>query len=118
MCFWGASQKSKYKSLKVRAMSTVIFISSFVVIIWLGHVPLMLMILAIQACLALACYHGAAGICSAAYDTGARASRVLDDTFWKFRLAHWLRMHSVQGDLVASMRLYRDWGGAAGLRGH
>lgn len=41
-------QKKKYQSLKVRAISTVIFIASFCVIIYMGHVPLMLMILAIQ----------------------------------------------------------------------
>ncbi len=41
-------QKKKYQSLKVRAVSTVIIIASFCVIIYLGHVPLMLMILAIQ----------------------------------------------------------------------
>ncbi|EIE23739.1 phosphatidate cytidylyltransferase [Coccomyxa subellipsoidea C-169] len=40
--------KKKYQSLKVRAVSTVIIIASFCVIIYLGHVPLMLMILAIQ----------------------------------------------------------------------
>lgn len=34
--------------MKVRAVSTVIIIASFSVIIYLGHVPLMLMILAIQ----------------------------------------------------------------------
>jgi hypothetical protein len=49
--FWDALQKDKYKSLKVRAVSTVIIIASFSVIIYLGHVPLMLMILAIQVLL-------------------------------------------------------------------
>ena len=41
-------QKSKYKSLKVRAVSTVVIIASFIIVIYLGHVPLMMMILAIQ----------------------------------------------------------------------
>lgn len=41
-------QRSKYKSLKVRAGSTVVIIASFIIVIYLGHVPLMVMILAIQ----------------------------------------------------------------------
>ncbi|CAK0783153.1 hypothetical protein CVIRNUC_006352 [Coccomyxa viridis] len=44
-----SSKKSKYKSLKVRAVSTVVIIASFIIVIYLGHVPLMAMILAIQA---------------------------------------------------------------------
>ena len=46
-CFCGL-QRSKYKSLKVRAGSTVVIIASFIIVIYLGHVPLMAMILAIQ----------------------------------------------------------------------
>ena len=45
-----AVQKSKYKSLKIRAGSTVVIIASFIFVIYLGHVPLMMMILAIQVC--------------------------------------------------------------------
>ena len=44
----GGLQRSKYKSLKVRAGSTVVIIASFIIVIYLGHVPLMVMILAIQ----------------------------------------------------------------------
>lgn len=41
-------QKNKYQSLKVRTISTVIIIASFSLIIYWGHVPLMIMILTIQ----------------------------------------------------------------------
>ena len=43
-----ALQKSKYRSLKVRAGSTIVIIASFIIVIYLGHIPLMMMILAIQ----------------------------------------------------------------------
>lgn len=43
-------QRNKYKSFRIRAVSTVILIGSFVGIIYLGHVLLMFMIFGIQVC--------------------------------------------------------------------
>lgn len=40
--------KSKFKSFRVRLYSTIVLISSFAAIIYAGHVPLMMMVLAIQ----------------------------------------------------------------------
>ena len=39
---------SRYRSFRVRTVSTFVLIGSFLGIIWAGHVPLMFMILGIQ----------------------------------------------------------------------
>jgi hypothetical protein len=42
------SQKSRYRAFGVRTVSTVVLITSFILIIYWGHIPLVLMIFALQ----------------------------------------------------------------------
>ncbi|GMH45165.1 hypothetical protein BSKO_13122 [Bryopsis sp. KO-2023] len=46
-----AQKRAKYKSFKVRFVSTIAMIGSFLFMIYLGHVPLMALILFIQWCM-------------------------------------------------------------------
>ena len=48
------AKQSKLKALRIRAISTVVLIGSFVAVIYLGHVPLMAMIFGIQVRMKLA----------------------------------------------------------------
>jgi hypothetical protein len=41
-------QKTRYKSFAVRTLSTVVLITSFILIIYWGHIPLVLMIFGLQ----------------------------------------------------------------------
>jgi hypothetical protein len=44
-------QKTRYKSFAVRTLSTFVLIFSFILIIYWGHIPLVLMIFGLQVCI-------------------------------------------------------------------
>jgi hypothetical protein len=47
--------ETRYRSFRVRFISSIVLIASFLAIIWAGHVPLMFMVLGIQVGAALRC---------------------------------------------------------------
>ena len=46
---WTPAQAEKFHKFRVRTYSTVAMIGGFILIIWMGHVPLMALIFTIQA---------------------------------------------------------------------
>lgn len=52
---------ARYRSFRIRFVSSIVLIASFLAIIWAGHVPLMFMILGIQVRPGLFARHGDAG---------------------------------------------------------
>ncbi|KAL4435606.1 hypothetical protein ABPG77_002569 [Micractinium sp. CCAP 211/92] len=101
---------ARYRSFRIRFVSSIVLIASFLAIIWAGHVPLMFMILGIQAMMVKELFKLARHAQAERKLPGFRAQQ----WYFFFVAAFWMYIRFIKNNLIveitSSARLARMFG--------